>query len=268
MPTHKSVKGHYDRQAFKNLQTLITLLNMASGFEIQHFDTLSSTNDLALELAKASAKHLTVIIADAQTAGRGRFDHKWHSPKGKNIYMSIILKDKLSPSMLSSITPLTAVACVRGIKELCPKLPLTVKWHNDLYINSKKLGGILTESRVVGNSVEFVVVGIGINVNATLEDFPHELRHIATSIRLHTNCDCDKFILTEMLLKHFDKLFEALPNNRIEILQAYKELVLAFNQPFSVMHNGSVVSVKPLDITQDFCLIAKRLDTEEVINVR
>lgn len=241
---------------------------MPSSFEIQHFDTLSSTNDLALELAKASARHLTVIIAETQTAGRGRFDHKWHSPKGLNIYMSIILKENLSPSMLNIITPLTAVACIRAIKELYPAVPLAVKWHNDLYLNSKKLGGILTESRVVGNKVEFVVVGIGINVNATLEDFPKELRDTATSLKLHTGFDCDKSTLTEAMLRQFESLFKSLPLNRNEILQAYKELVLAFSKPISVMYQGTVVSVKPLDIAQDFSLIAKRLDTEEVINVR
>ena len=132
---------------------------------IRHFPTVNSTNTLAKELAQAGAPHGTVLIADAQTGGRGRMGHSFHSPAGSGIYLSVILRPNCHASQLMHLTCATGVAMCSAVKATTGITP-GIKWTNDLVCGTNKLGGILTElSLEPDGHVRYAVVGIGINCN-------------------------------------------------------------------------------------------------------
>ena len=143
-----------------------------------HKEILSSTNDLAKELAYKVPKG-TVIVAETQTKGRGRMGRNWFSEKSSCILTSIILKPKIRPEKTIALTQIAALAVVRAIEEVC-HMKTKIKWPNDIILNSKKVCGILTEMSSEIDVVNYVVIGIGINVNCT--DFPNDLKGKATSL--------------------------------------------------------------------------------------
>ena len=148
-----------------------------------------STFDIAKEKIKEKASHGTLIIAETQTGGKGRQARKWLSPQG-GIWMSIILKPRLDLSLLSSITLLCAVAVSKTIEEMFPQLNPEIKWPNDIYINSKKVSGMLTETIVQKGSAEYSIVGIGINANNTSELMDEEVKMTSISFNdmgIHVN---------------------------------------------------------------------------------
>ena len=151
--------------------------------ELLVYDTVDSTNDLAMSLAaREDINPGTVIIADRQTRGKGRLGRIWESPGGMNIYMSLVIRPELAPRDATMLTVLAAVAGARTIQKT-GNIPVTIKWPNDLVIADRKLGGILTEVRADPDRINLAVIGIGINVNMLPAEFPEELRAIATSVR-------------------------------------------------------------------------------------
>ncbi|MFA4828689.1 MAG: biotin--[acetyl-CoA-carboxylase] ligase, partial [Thermodesulfovibrionales bacterium] len=166
-----------------SLEELEMLVQGDIGREIIFFESIGSTNTAALELAEKGAPHGTVVIADRQTKGKGRLGRTWVSPPKKNIYMSVILRPEIEPKDATLLTIMTAVSCAKGVMK-STGLKAEIKWPNDLMISSKKLGGILTEMKSDPDGIVFAVIGIGINVNSkTKNDFPPDIRGIATSIR-------------------------------------------------------------------------------------
>ena len=151
-------------------------MQYASG--IHYFDTIDSTNTRARELARQGASHGTVLIADHQTSGRGRRGRSFHSPAGSGIYMSVILRPNCSPQELMHLTCAVAVAACDAVETTAGIRP-GIKWINDLILQNRKLGGILTEMSVDAKTgmVEYAVIGIGINCSQTPNDFPADIRH-------------------------------------------------------------------------------------------
>ncbi len=144
------------------------------------YASLASTNSTAKELALSGMPHGTLVVADKQTAGRGRLDRRFESPKGCGIYMSLILKKAISKERLLHLTPYTAVSVARAIESLYP-LSCGIKWVNDIYIAGKKVVGILTECGMeVDGAPAYAVVGIGINVKQT--PLSEEVAAVATSL--------------------------------------------------------------------------------------
>lgn len=147
-------------------------------------DTVNSTNRLALTLAvEQQAPEGTLVIAETQTAGRGRRDRRWHSPKGRAICASLILRPKFAAPLAQLPTLLASAAAAAAVQHLY-RLPARVKWPNDIQLNGRKLGGILTESALRGPRIEHLVVGIGLNCNVLADDWPEQLRPKATSLAL------------------------------------------------------------------------------------
>lgn len=145
---------------------------------IHYFDTVDSTNTRAKELASSGACHGTVLIANAQTGGRGRMGRSFESPKGTGIYLSVILRPQCAGEKLMHLTCAVGVAVCDAIESTCGVRP-RIKWINDLILGNKKLGGILTElSLDAQGNVDYAVVGIGINVGAV----PTGVKEIATSL--------------------------------------------------------------------------------------
>ena len=153
------------------------------GKRVYHFFRTDSTNRVAMELGYAGEPEGAVVLAEEQTAGRGRAGRNWHSERGVGLYVTLLLRPKLSPAqapLLTMLAGLSAHTALLGQTGLSTEL----KWPNDLLLNGKKLGGILTEMHAEPSAVRFVIVGVGINVNQ--EKFPAELSATATSLRKET----------------------------------------------------------------------------------
>jgi BirA family transcriptional regulator, biotin operon repressor / biotin---[acetyl-CoA-carboxylase] ligase len=171
------------------------------GKRIFHFFKIDSTNRVAMELGFAGEPEGTVVMAESQTGGRGRAGRTWYSEKGTGLYVTLLLRPRLAPAqapLLTMLAGVSAQAAIAAQAELTPEL----KWPNDLMLNGKKLGGILTEMHAEPNAVRFVIVGIGINVNQ--EKFPPELAASATSIRKETGRMSYRVELLARLLRQFE----------------------------------------------------------------
>lgn len=159
------------------------LLPIAERVSFEIFDTISSTNDRAKLCAANGDIAPKVIIAHSQSAGRGRQGRSFFSPDGTGIYMSILLRPKYAPSTATLLTTAAATATAKAIETVCGKTA-QIKWINDMFIDGKKVCGILTEAAFSrdGGAIDYAIVGIGINLFAPKNDFPSELREIAGSV--------------------------------------------------------------------------------------
>lgn len=176
------------------------------GKNIMYFSTIDSTNNKAKELALDGSPNGTVVISEEQTLGRGRLGRNWVSPKYKGIWMSIILKPDTDPMNVPKVTQVGAAAVIKTLNELGIKA--TIKWPNDIVMNNKKICGILTEMSGELNKVNYVIMGIGINVNIDIEDFPEELKDIATSISHEEGRYLKRKDLVSSLLNNFEILYD------------------------------------------------------------
>ncbi len=176
-----------------------TLFDIPIINNILFYDTISSTNDRAKELARRGSVHGSLVVAKTQTAGKGRLGRSFQSKSNDGLYFSLMLRPHISSQRLSGITLVTALAVSNAINGLC-NANTTIKWPNDIYLNGKKIVGILTEA---GN--DYVVIGIGINVNNnTLDD---AISGTASSIILETGTYCDKANLLNSILLQFNSIY-------------------------------------------------------------
>ena len=152
------------------------------GRVVHWFEEIGSTNDRAKELAEQGAEHGEVVVAEAQTSGRGRRGRAWASPARKNLYFSVVLRPELPPSRAPELTLVGSLAICDALRQA--GVQAGIKWPNDLLASGRKIAGILTELAAEPDRVEWVVLGAGVNVNARPEDFPAEVRDEATSILL------------------------------------------------------------------------------------
>lgn len=168
------------------------------------FDTLDSTQNYGKELAKTESVHGTLIVADTQTAGKGRRGRIWQSPKGTTISMSLCLEPKISTEHMAGLTLVMALAVAEAIREVTAAEP-QIKWPNDIVVNGKKICGILTEMCFQnGNCV--VIIGVGVNVNT--EEFPEEIREIASSLKIETGKNISREELIASVMKYFERFYE------------------------------------------------------------
>lgn len=198
-----------------------TLATRSLGRRIELRDRIDSTNREAMALGQADAEHGTLVLADSQTAGRGRLGRVWFSPPGINLYASIVIRRSLDAPRLSqwlSWLPLmTALATAEAI-EAAGTARVSLKWPNDLLIGDRKVGGILCESGASIRSGPFQVIGIGINVNGERASFPRGLRDVATSIRQETGQEVDRHRLLVRLLEELEVCLEEFLGHGIERL--------------------------------------------------
>jgi BirA family biotin operon repressor/biotin-[acetyl-CoA-carboxylase] ligase len=179
----------------------------AIGRNIVHYFRTESTNDEALKLAAAGTEHGTVVVAEEQTAGRGRLGRVWFSEKSSGIYTSVILRPPLSPAAAPVLTLMAGVAAQQAVSS-STGLAVDIRWPNDLLVNGKKVCGILTEMSAELDRLHAVVLGIGINVNHS--QIPAELKLIATSLRLEANRTISRSNLFVALLRELERHYRLL----------------------------------------------------------
>lgn len=198
------------------------LHNAAFGKHIYHFFKIDSTNRVALQLGHEGEAHGAVVLSEEQTAGRGRAGRVWHSERANGIYMTVLLRPEISPSDAPLLTLLAGLAvrdAIAGQTGLMPDL----RWPNDLLLNSKKLGGILTEMHAEPERVRFVIIGIGVNVNHSR--MPEKLQEIATSLRIETGRCYSRLEITVKLLAKLESYYnQFLKDGPQAILERFVEV--------------------------------------------
>jgi len=158
------------------------------GRNLYVFDELDSTNMTACEMAAKGAAEGTLVVADGQKAGRGRFGRKWYSPSGINLYLSVILRPSIKPELVSQLTLVAAVALVDALSPfISTRKRVEIKWPNDILVQGKKCAGILSEMKMDKSDVGYVVLGIGVNVNLRDHMIPAELSDISTSLLMESS---------------------------------------------------------------------------------
>lgn len=182
--------------------------------------TVHSTNTHAAMLARQGAPHGTVVLADRQTAGKGRLGRTFSSPEGKGIYCSAVLRYDVQPERLFALTPIMAEAARRAVEAVTGLQP-QIKWINDLVLHGRKLCGILTELGTENGAVAYVIVGIGINCSQQMEDFPPELRETAISLEQALGKTVDREAVILELIRQIQLAADGFLQNSSEWMISY-----------------------------------------------
>lgn len=230
------------------------------GHNIIHFDTINSTNIKAKELAASGESDGTVIISEEQTAGKGRLGRQWVSPKGKGIWMSIILRPDMDPIHASKVTLIGAAAVFNALSAL--NISALIKWPNDLVINNKKTCGILTEMSAELNQIHYLVMGIGINVNLNEEDFPIQMRSIATSLKSVSGIDIDRKALIADILNNFEILYTEFiqTNSIVTSVEICKKNSIFIGKDVKIIKFDKEFIAKAIDLDNEGQLIIEHSD--------
>ncbi|MCS7280789.1 MAG: biotin--[acetyl-CoA-carboxylase] ligase [Desulfobacterota bacterium] len=176
------------------------------GRKIVYRRVIESTNTYALNLAKRGEEEGTCVVSDMQTKGRGRLERKWFSPPNENIYMSIILRPKVLQDQIYNLAFLSCLAVYDVVKPILESEP-ALKWPNDVLIKGKKVSGTLIEIAHGSETLDFAVVGIGLNVNMEEEDLPQDLKGVATSLYIETKKKHSRDLICANLINNFEKYY-------------------------------------------------------------
>jgi BirA family biotin operon repressor/biotin-[acetyl-CoA-carboxylase] ligase len=222
------------------------------------YGTVKSTNDIASELAASGAPEGTLITAETQTKGRGRLGRNWYSPPGTGIYLSVILRPRLSPDKAPGLSVMTALALADTLSFYCPG-EVRVKWPNDVLINGRKAAGILTELTAERNKINHVIVGIGINVNHGSGHFPVELRPAATSLRRELKRKVKRVELLQRFLLRFEREYTGYKKNGLKrSLTRLRKMSSLLGHTVRVKSGRHVFQGSAVDIDEHGCLVIDR----------
>lgn len=185
------------------------------GRDIRVFQETTSTNDVAEKLARDGVREGVVVFAESQTRGRGRLGRRWVSPPRKGLWFSVLLRPRLRPQAATRLTIMSATALVRALESRTGLAP-EIKWPNDILLRGRKVAGILTELHAELDSVQYVILGIGVDVNAGPTDFPPEVRSLATSLKSETGEAIDRGELAAAILRELDQDYARVCGSRFE----------------------------------------------------
>jgi len=230
------------------------------GRIIYHYEAIPSTNHQAKIHATEDAPKGTVVISEVQTAGKGRLGRKWESPSRKGIWMSIVLRPKIEPALVPKITQIAAAAMILAGQAM--GFSFKVKWPNDIIYNEKKICGILTEMSGEMNRVYDVVLGIGVNVNQTLEDFPEDLREKASSIYMEAGLKINRQKLCANILNAFERLYDDFLTEGVgeEAIAICKEHSILIGKRIFITKGDTVFMAHVEDLNEQGELIVKKED--------
>lgn len=224
------------------------------GKKIHYFEELASTMDAAMQLGLNGAANGTLVVAEAQAKGRGRLGRSWSSPKYKGIYLSLILRPKISPAACPVLTLLSAVSICEAAKELLD-LNLQIKWPNDILVGHKKVAGILTEMNAEVDKVNFVVIGIGLNANNDKKSLIAQ----ATSLSQQQGQDINRVALLQELLRKFEHNYLLLEDKGSkEIIHQWRDFTLTLGSRVKVDYQNKQIEGQAVDIDADGALLIRK----------
>lgn len=242
------------------------------GTEICYFDVTDSTNTQAKSLGEGDAPNGTLVVAGKQESGRGRRGRSFESPAGTGIFMTLLLRPEIEPQNASMLTLVSALAVAKGI-EYMVDLPVQIKWPNDIVVNGKKVCGILTEMSAQMDYVNYIVIGIGINVSN--EEFPEEIKDVATSIYLESGKHVNRAMLIEKIWEEFEDYYELYEKTQdlSSLVKEYDSYLVNRGQKVRVLDPKEPYEGKAMGITDRGELIvdtweARRLVSAGEVSVR
>ena len=229
-----------------------------SDIEIYNYKTISSTNEIAKNLALSGAKHGTVVISEEQTAGKGRLGRSFYSPANTGIYMSIILRPNLTAMDSVLITTSSSVIICESIKKVTG-IDCQIKWINDIYLNNKKVAGILTEASTnfESGTIDYLILGIGINFNQPKDDFLDELKSIA-SLFNNNNNNINRNMLCAEIISNILDMIPRIKN--YDFISEYKKRSIVLNQEIIYISSGISSKGKAININCDGSLVVEHDD--------
>lgn len=229
------------------------------GKEILCFRKVFSTNSIAKFLANHNTKEGIVLVSEIQTNARGRLGKKWEAPDG-GVWMSMLLRPKVPTARIGLITLATGVAIAKSIRSL--GVDAKIKWPNDVLIHGDKISGVLTEVNATFNEIDWIVVGIGIDSNIKLEDFPEEVRAGTTTLTEELPDNIDENELIAIFLNEFEKVYELYKDGEIEaILKDWRELSDTIGKYVNITQTGGKITQGyVVGINNEGSLIIERQD--------
>ncbi len=226
------------------------------GRKVYAYESTESTMDVAHRLASGGEPEGSVVVAESQEKGRGRLGRTWISPKGKGIYVSVILRPSLHLSEVSLITLMAAVAAASAVRDQTGLSP-EIKWPNDILIGGRKVAGILTEMNAELNRVNYVIIGIGMNVNTPMSSLPSH----ATSLAEAAGAKIDRIALARALFAELDQFYEAFSVRQFDlILESWRKFAGFLGRRVRVVAEGRTVDGQALDLDSNGALLV-RTDT-------
>lgn len=224
------------------------------GRQIFSYEALDSTNDAAFHLGEEGLKEGACVFAEYQKKGRGRLGRRWVSPKGKNLILSVLLRPKLLPQEISKLTLACAVSAVRAIRQLTGTAP-GIKWPNDIYYGNKKVGGILTEMSAESDRINFIVVGIGVNINAD----PAELPDSSTSLKEISGHEVNRLEFARLFLAQLEADYSRLKKGSFETLaKDWEDFSITSGQRVMATILGRKIEGQAMGIDRDGALWIRR----------
>ena len=223
------------------------------GRKIYSYETTDSTMDVAHKLAGSGSLEGTVVFSEGQSKGRGRMGRHWVSPKGKGIYFSPILRPEVSPAEAPKITLMSAVAVALAIRKFT-HLGALIKWPNDILINDRKVCGILTEMSAEVNTVTYMVLGIGINVNTAKIDLPKE----ATSLKAEAGEEISRVELTQEVLRELERQYHIFKEKGFsKIIEEWKGLSHTLGEEVKITCHGRKIEGTAVDLDASGALVVR-----------
>lgn len=231
------------------------------GKKIYYFEEIGSTNNEAKALSRERAEEGTLFIAEKQLGGKGRLGRTWESPSKTGIWMSLVLCPDIMPQYASQITLVAGLGMCEAIKEITG-LDAKIKWPNDIVVNGKKICGILTEMSAQVEAIDYIVVGIGVNVN--MLNFPKTLPY-ASSLALEGDKAYSRREIVARFLEIFEKDYEAYKQkpNLEAIIERYEEACITLHQQIKIVSRNEEIIAQGKGITKDGALVIKMADGTE-----
>ncbi len=223
------------------------------GKKIFSYREIGSTNDAAYKWAESGEAEGAVVVAEYQTKGRGRLGRKWVSPRGKGAYFSVILRPDILPRELSLITLVSSLSVARTIREAVD-LAAFIKWPNDILVNQKKVCGILTELSGETDKINFVIAGVGVNINTKKELLPEG----ATSLAAEKGKEISRVDFVRALLKNLDRYYKIFNSGKIDgIIKEYKKLSAVLDRQVQINYHNQLMNGHAVDIDKEGALILR-----------
>ncbi len=260
----KKILGSEDKITGEEITPFLTTKYI--GRKVIHYDTIDSTNVQCKKQCGINLVEGMVVVSEEQTSGKGRLGRTWISPKSTGIWISVALTPNISPMLASRTTLIGAAAVYSALKDSHVKAQ--IKWPNDIVINGKKVCGILTEMSARIEKVNYIIMGIGINVN--MEEFPEELSEKATSLRNELGTFTDRKVLLARVLNRLEEFYEDFKTNGhiSRVINICREGSVLINKEVKIINGAVETLCTVVDIDEDGELIVKKEDgsIEKVIS--
>lgn len=241
-------------------------------FEIIKHASITSTMDVCRQLAERDAAEGTVVVADEQTAGRGRAGHVWYSPAGQSLHASILVRPDLQPQQGGWITMLSALSVLDCITQILPlktqpsKHNIALKWFNDVHLNGRKAAGVLVESALMENRIDYAIIGIGLNVNSHFEDAPAEVQARAISLREVLGRDLHRDTVLKVLLENFGRRYDDLMRHHRSPANEYASHLETLGKTVVLQAGDERIEGVALRVQQDGALIVRTATGDRAVS--